>query len=144
MTSGSVTAAMTRNLPPHLGQRSISILNTRLSDTSHGAQPRKAEPDDDRFLDLYLEWVRFSMGRVLTFSLYPSIGRRHHEIAVLGVWCEYAMVTGEIGPGFGDESRQLSQKLQRLEDKVGGAVSEWVFEFLNDASIRLGGQPIER
>jgi len=68
---------------------------------------------------------------VLTFSPYPSIGRRHHELAVLGVWCEYAMVTGEIGPGSGYESRQPSQKLQRLEDEVGGAVLEGVFEFVN-------------
>ena len=83
------------------------------------------------------------MGPVLALSLYPSIGRRHHEIAVLGVGCQYAVVTGEIGPGSGYESRQLSQKLQRFEDEMCGAVLEGVFEFINDASIRLGGQPIE-
>ena len=66
-----------------------------------------------------------------------------HEIAVLGVGCQYAVVTGEIGPGSGYESRQLSQKLQRFEDEMCGAVLEGVFEFINDASIRLGGQPIE-
>ena len=66
------------------------------------------------------------MGRVLALSLYPSIGRRHHEIAVLGVGCQYAVVTGEIGPGSGYESRQLSQKLQRFEDEMCGAVLEGV------------------
>ncbi len=34
------------------------------------------------------------------------------------------MVTGEIGPGSGYQSDQLGEKLQRLEDEVGGAVSE--------------------
>ncbi len=68
---------------------------------------------------------------MLTFSLYPSIGRKHHEIAVLGVWCEYAMVTGEIGSWSRDEGRKLGEELQGLEDEVGGAVFEGVFEFVN-------------
>ena len=64
------------------------------------------------------------MDPVLTFSLCLSIGCRHHETAVLGVRRQCAVVTGEIRPRSGYESGQFSQKLHRLEDKVGGAVSE--------------------
>ena len=56
---------------------------------------------------------------------------------------QHTVVTGEIGTRSGYEGCQLSQKLHRLEDEVGGAVSEGVFEFIDDASIRLGGQPVE-
>ena len=79
MTSGSVTAAMTRNLPPHLGQCSISILNTRLSGTSHGAQSRKAEPEDEQFLDRYLEWGPVQYGScayVFSLPVYWALAPR--------------------------------------------------------------------
>ena len=53
------------------------------------------------------------------------------------------MVTGEIGPGSGYESRQLSQELHRLEDEVGGAVLEGVFQLVHHLSCLPGGQSVK-
>ena len=47
------------------------------------------------------------------------------------------MVTGEIGPGSGYESRQLSQKLQRFEDEMCGAVLEGVFAVVLAAYVAM-------
>ena len=80
---------------------------------------------------------------MFTFSLYPSIGCGHHQMAILGIGCQHAMVTGEIRTRSGYERRQLGQKLHRLEDKVGGAIFEGVFQFVNHLTCLLGGQPVK-
>jgi len=48
------------------------------------------------------------------------------------------MVSGEIGPGSGNQGCELGEELQRLEDEVGGAVLERVFEFIDDLTRWLG------
>ena len=53
------------------------------------------------------------------------------------------MVAGEIDPRSGYESCQFGQKLQRLEDKVGGSVAKGAFECIDNTSIRLAGQAIK-
>ncbi len=50
------------------------------------------------------------------------------------------MISGEIGPGSGYQSRKLGKELQRLEDKVRGAVLERVFELVDDLTRGLSGQ----
>ncbi len=80
------------------------------------------------------------MGRVLALSLCPPIGCWDHEVAILGRWGsvamrrgEQAMVAGEIGSGSGYQSRKLGEELKRLEDEVGGAVVEGVFQFIQQS-----------
>ena len=61
---------------------------------------------------------------MLALFLCPPIGCWHHEVAILGMGCQQAMVAGEIGSGSGYQSRKLGEELKRLEDEVGGAVVE--------------------
>ena len=56
---------------------------------------------------------------------------------------EQAMVAGEIGSGSGYQSCKLGEELKGLEDEVGGAIVEGVFQFIHHFSRFLGGQPIK-
>ena len=67
--------------------------------------------------------------RVLALLLCLPVGCRYHEFPILGVGGEYAVVTGEIGSWSRYEGCKLGEELQRLKDKVRGAVVEGMLQF---------------
>ena len=69
---------------------------------------------------------------MLALCPLPRNGCGYDETAELGVGGQHTVVSGEIGSWSRDQSRKLGKELQRLEDKVRGAVLERVFELVDD------------
>ena len=99
MTVGSRMAARIVRVPPQLGQCSISISNTRLSN-----------------------WAQLMRADAEGWSVSPWPGGLSTDVSrrawddlgtELGVRCEHAMKSDEMQPRTGDERGKALQELQR-------------------------------
>ena len=101
MTSGVSTQAMTRNVPPHTPQCSMSMWKTRLrrciqlmGEEAHGVRGHSMSPVGD------------------------------DVVAVFDVRGEHAVVSGEVSAGARHEGGEAGDKVHRVEHEPGGEEAE--------------------
>jgi hypothetical protein len=70
----------------------------------------------------------------VALASFASFGRRDLD-PVFAVRSEHPMEACKIDPRFGNQRGKPSQKVKRLEDHVGGAVSIGRFQLVADPSI---------
>ena len=107
MTVGSRMAARIVRVPPQLGQCSISISNTRLS---NWAQPMRAAA----------EGRSVSPCPGLSLALAGALGMICGT--ELGIGCEHAMEANEMQPRTGHQRGEALHEFQGFHHDMGGAV----------------------
>lgn len=81
----------------------------------------------------------------LLATLAPARGC--DERPMLAIWSENAVEAGEVYPRLWYQGSQSGDKVQRLENNMGGAVAKWRLQFIThlaggcqgEASFRNGG-----
>ena len=111
MSSGVSMHAMTRNVPPHTAQCSMSMRKTRSS----------------RCIQ------RMGAGRDAGGRAGGWVDRVGDDaVAVLEVRGEHAVVPGEMGAGAWNEGGEAGDEVDGVEHDMSGAVPEGVFEPIHD------------
>ena len=109
--------AMTRGVPPHLGQVDVDGENAfQAPHPSHGGKG---------LVRPFVAWFAF-----------------WHGLTMLAIRREHAVESGEVQSRTRNQSRQAGDELEWVEDDVGGAVAKRLLEPMDDLSPIVGREPL--